>query len=104
MRLSMQFVSGRPLGRGSRTREQRRHYSEGSYRQFPQTSTLGAQSKGDFLPGITPCSDIEAFFNCLAGTCPAEPCPSSADFDGDGDVGTDADIEAFFGVLGGSTC
>jgi spore coat protein A len=28
----------------------------------------------------------------------------SADFDGDGDVGTDADIEAFFACLAGSCC
>jgi len=31
-------------------------------------------------------------------------CPRTADFDGDGDVGTDMDIEAFFAALGGSTC
>jgi hypothetical protein len=29
---------------------------------------------------------------------------SSADFNGDGDLGTDADIEAFFACLGGSCC
>jgi hypothetical protein len=28
----------------------------------------------------------------------------SADFDGDGDVGTDADIEAFFACLAGDCC
>jgi hypothetical protein len=49
-------------------------------------------------------ADIEAFFNCLAGSCPAAPCTSSADFNHDGDVGTDADIEAFFRVLGGNPC
>jgi hypothetical protein len=51
-------------------------------------------------------ADIEAFFACLAGTCPpgAPGCGSTADFDGDGDVGTDADIEAFFRVLAGGTC
>jgi hypothetical protein len=49
-------------------------------------------------------ADIEAFFACLAGTCPAAPCTSSADFNHDGDVGTDADIEAFFRVLAGGTC
>jgi len=31
------------------------------------------------------------------------PC-GSADFNGDGDIGTDADIEAFFRVLGGGSC
>ena len=49
-------------------------------------------------------ADIEAFFACLAGNCPAVPCPSSADFDGDGDTATDADIEAFFRVLAGGAC
>jgi hypothetical protein len=49
-------------------------------------------------------ADIEAFFACLAGSCPAAPCPSNADFNADGDAATDADIEAFFRVLGGGTC
>jgi hypothetical protein len=31
-------------------------------------------------------------------------CPCSADFNNDGDVGTDADIEAFFACLGGDCC
>jgi hypothetical protein len=48
--------------------------------------------------------DIQAFFACLAGNCPAPPCPNNADFNGDGDVGTDADIEAFFRVLAGGHC
>ncbi len=34
---------------------------------------------------------------------PGQPC-GSADFDGDGDVGTDADIEAFFACLAGDCC
>jgi hypothetical protein len=49
-------------------------------------------------------ADIEAFFACIAGNCPAAPCPSNADFNGDGDAATDADIEAFFRVLAGGTC
>jgi hypothetical protein len=49
-------------------------------------------------------ADIEAFFRCLAGTCPSLPCMSNADFNFDSDVGTDADIEAFFRVLGGGSC
>jgi hypothetical protein len=48
--------------------------------------------------------DIEAFFRCLAGTCPPPPCTSTADFDGDGDSATDFDIEAFFRVLAGGHC
>jgi hypothetical protein len=35
--------------------------------------------------------------------CVAPQC-GTADFDGDGDPGTDADIEAFFVVLGGGSC
>ena len=49
-------------------------------------------------------ADIEAFFACLAGSCPPAPCMSSADFNGDGDTGTDSDIEAFFRVLAGGGC
>jgi autotransporter-associated beta strand protein len=49
-------------------------------------------------------ADIEAFFACLAGTCPPPPCTNNADFNDDGDVGTDADIESFFRVLGGGPC
>jgi len=37
------------------------------------------------------------------GTCPTGTC-ASIDFDGDGDEGTDADIEAFFRLLGGGPC
>jgi cytochrome c peroxidase len=39
---------------------------------------------------------------CGSNGCPA-PC-GSADFDGDGDVGTDADVEAFFACLSGNCC
>jgi len=49
-------------------------------------------------------ADIEAFFACLAGSCPPPPCTSTADFYVDGDAGTDADIEAFFRVLAGNPC
>jgi hypothetical protein len=70
------------------------------------------------VPGTPPCgsadfncdgsvgtdADIEAFFACLAGTCPPPPCTSTSDFNGDGNFGTDADIEAFFRVLGGGAC
>jgi hypothetical protein len=38
-----------------------------------------------------------------AGVIPPPPC-GSADYNGDGDVGTDADIEAFFACLAGSCC
>jgi hypothetical protein len=49
-------------------------------------------------------ADIEAFFACLAGSCPVSPCQNNADFNDDGDIGTDADIEAFFRVLAGGAC
>jgi hypothetical protein len=38
------------------------------------------------------------------GTLGASPACGTADFDGDGDVGTDADIEAFFACLAGDCC
>ncbi len=47
-------------------------------------------------------ADIEAFFACVAGSCP--PTGGSADFDADGDTATDADIESFFRVLAGGPC
>jgi hypothetical protein len=49
-------------------------------------------------------ADIAAFFQCLAGNCPAAPCTSTADFNADGDLGTDADIASFFRVLAGGGC
>jgi hypothetical protein len=42
--------------------------------------------------------DDDQFYIGVIGGC------GSADFDGDGDLGTDADIEAFFACLGGSCC
>ena len=44
--------------------------------------------------------DIEAFFACLGGNC-CFFC-FSADINGDGDMGTDADIEEFFRIIAGS--
>jgi hypothetical protein len=49
-------------------------------------------------------ADIDAFFACLAGSCPPPPCTSNADFNGDGASATDADIESFFRVLSGGPC
>jgi hypothetical protein len=40
-----------------------------------------------------------------AGSAPTAGIPcGTADFDGDGDLGTDADIEAFFACLAGICC
>ena len=41
--------------------------------------------------------------NLLETTAPASGC-GSADFNGDNDIGTDADIEAFFACLAGNCC
>ena len=49
-------------------------------------------------------ADIEAFFQCLGGSCCPTCFSGGSDFNGDGDAGTDADIEAFFRVLAGGTC
>jgi hypothetical protein len=45
-------------------------------------------------------TDHSAFVQVIAG---GSPC-WTADFDGDGDVGTDADIQAFFACVGGECC
>jgi hypothetical protein len=39
-----------------------------------------------------------------ASFCAGTPACGTADFDGDGDTGTDADIEAFFACLAGTCC
>jgi hypothetical protein len=72
------------------------------------TNVFGGQRCGsadfDCDGDVATDADIESFFRCLAGNCPAPPCGSSADFNADGDSATDADIEAFFRVLAGGTC
>ncbi len=50
----------------------------------------------------TQISSRMAFIMGIIG--PALPRCGTADFDGDGDVGTDGDIEAFFACLGGNCC
>jgi|GEM_PF-1267753 hypothetical protein len=47
-----------------------------------------------------PCGDVTS----NAATLSVTPRCGTADFDGDGDIGTDADIEAFFACLAGSCC
>jgi Immunoglobulin I-set domain len=44
-----------------------------------------------------PCGSVTTSAAVLSVIC-------SADFDGDGDIGTDSDIEAFFACLGGNCC
>jgi hypothetical protein len=67
---------------------------------------LTFESRATFAGGIieTPISlriDHAGFY---AGPQSLPPRCGSADFNGDGDVGTDADIEAFFACLAGSCC
>ncbi len=59
--------------------------------------TLGAG--GAFLTTGSPQFQIAPYFATWSDTC----C-GPADFNGDGDVGTDADIGAFFACLGGNCC
>mgnify|MGYP000490873211 CR=1 FL=1 len=59
---------------------------------------------GDLAVGgffITAGGNVSAYFAryTFGGSC----C-GSADFNGDGDTGTDLDIEAFFSCLGGACC
>jgi hypothetical protein len=83
----------------------------GGYAANRGTATLTISNQGHCGSADFDCDgdvgtdfDIEAFFRCIAGTCPPPPCCSSADFNADGDSATDADIEAFFRVLAGGTC
>jgi hypothetical protein len=46
----------------------------------------------------------EAGFDNLLVTVGTGPSCGNSDFNGDGDFGTDADIEAFFACLGGNCC
>jgi hypothetical protein len=78
----------------------------------PGYSGVSTPSLTVIAPGL---SDNLAVFDCvMSNTCgtvisrPAglgvvDPC-GTADFNGDGDLGTDADIEAFFRVLAGGSC
>jgi outer membrane protein assembly factor BamB len=100
----------------------RARFGPAGRRAYIGTEFLGQASGQEYsyllaLDVLPPCSadfncdgdvgtdaDIEAFFACIAGSCPTPPCLSTADFNHDGDVGTDADIESFFRVLAGGPC
>jgi hypothetical protein len=78
---------------------------EGGHYSGVQTPTLTVASATDLEVGGYECyiegcgvlrTDVAQLI--VGGVC------GSSDFDGDGDVGTDADIEAFFRVLGGGNC
>jgi hypothetical protein len=67
-----------------------------------------------FAGVITPTAQIRSarvlrdgqgfFIDAYAVSLPPAPGCGSADFNGDGDLGTDGDIEAFFRCLGGNCC
>jgi subtilase family serine protease len=66
---------------------------------------------GNFVLQHDPSSLAFLHFRCnTTNSCGSAPSTaallrvSSADFNGDGDIGTDADIEAFFACLAGSCC
>jgi len=61
---------------------------------------LAANERSDFLPsGITIIGDVRQIV-----LLPTPPECGTSDYNGDGDFGTDADIEAFFRCLGGNCC
>ncbi len=65
-------------------------------------SSLSAANAGNYQVFISnSCGSASSSIATLTVTPP--PC-GSADFNGDGDIGTDADIEAFFACLGGACC
>jgi uncharacterized membrane protein len=68
------------------------------------TDLYAINDAGQIVAGgdtISPPVDIYLVLNA---TTPPGPVCATADFDGDGDSGTDADIEAFFACLAGSCC
>ncbi len=69
-----------------------------------QIAAATAEHAGDYdVVVANPCGQVVS--NAATVTVnPAPPTCGTADYDGDGDLGTDADIEAFFACLGGSCC
>ncbi len=80
---------------------------------------ISADGGGDYTIGIENSTGTEAVVvasnalgtgntaRTITNQPSTNPCPppcGTADFDGDGDTGTDADIEAFFACLGGNCC
>jgi hypothetical protein len=85
---------------------------------FPNSSTtscFGSTFRCQMLPlsptavldhwasTTTSSGDYTIFLTGVSGQ-PCGPVCGTADFDGDGDIGTDADIEAFFACLAGNCC
>jgi hypothetical protein len=65
------------------------------------TAVITLQMEG---PGIQPLDDESWAMDNLRVWVNGGPACGTADFDGDGDTGTDADIEAFFACLAGNCC
>jgi hypothetical protein len=86
------------------------YYTDSAYNmavepRFHMLPHTGATAVFTFLiegPGIQSLADESWAMDNLRVLL--SPSCGSADFDGDGDVGTDADIEAFFACLGGNCC
>ncbi len=92
--LVAQWVDGKTLVAVSNTRPGR--VDLGFYPPSMPTNSTGWNPATD---GATLMANALVFVSSPA----APPC-GSADFNADGDTGTDADIEAFFACLGGNCC
>ena len=65
-----------------------------------RTGTFTTITTADAPPGL----GVEVVYHANGASLVVIATCGSADFDGDGDVGTDADIEAFFACLAGNCC
>jgi len=73
------------------------------------TEATGLSASGTAIAGVSSVSisgigTLNGLARGFLVTIVPDPVCGTADFDGDGDAGTDADIEAFFRRLGGGTC
>jgi hypothetical protein len=66
----------------------------------PQILSFGQDDKGELYV----CAGNNGIYKMVPATFASQCFCGSADFNGDGDFGTDADIEAFFRCLGGDCC
>jgi hypothetical protein len=69
--------------------------------------TIGVEDTTGFVAYSVPSATHTGqglLFTYVVPPSPCGPTCGTADFDGDGDVGTDADIESFFACLAGNCC
>ncbi len=88
--------------------------TSGTYAPFEALSAFNGQSAmGTWTLTITDGANIDGgtldswtvtTFNSVTPSICSLPACGTADFDGDGDTGTDADIESFFACLSGNCC